>query len=60
MQLIKVGPEFDAIGATTRRCERVSNIATAKSFGVKDPEKIIDVYVVDRQEVAGALEGDRP
>lgn len=44
VQLIKVGPEFDAIGQNYKKVQRESNIATAKGFGVKDPEKIIDTY----------------
>jgi len=44
VQLIKVGPEFDTIGANYKKAQRVNNIATAKGFGVKDPEKIIDTY----------------
>jgi TRAP-type C4-dicarboxylate transport system substrate-binding protein len=44
VQLIKVGPEFDSIGASYKKIQRDSNVATAKGFGVKDPEKIIDSY----------------
>lgn len=44
VQLIKVGPEFDQIGAAYKKVQRDSNVATAKGFGVKDPEKIIDTY----------------
>ena len=43
--MVKVGPEFDAIGETYKKAYSASaNIATAKGFGVKDPEKIIDTY----------------
>ena len=38
------GPEFDQIGAAYKKVQRASNVATAKGFGVKDPEKIIDTY----------------
>ena len=44
VQLIKVGPEFDQIGVAYKKVQRDSNVATAKGFGVKDPEKIIDTY----------------
>ena len=44
VQLIKVGPEFASIGDSYKKVQRESNIATAKGFGVKDPEKIIDSY----------------
>ena len=44
VQLTKVGPEFDSIGENYKKIQRESNIATAKGFGVKDPEKIIDSY----------------
>ena len=44
VQMIKVGPEFDQIGEAYKKVQRDSNVATAKGFGVKDPEKIIDTY----------------
>ncbi len=44
VQLIKVGPEFAKIGEAYKKTQRGGNIATAKGFGVKDPEKIIDTY----------------
>jgi TRAP-type C4-dicarboxylate transport system substrate-binding protein len=44
VQMIKVGPEFDQIGEAYKKVQRASNVATAKGFGVKDPEKIIDTY----------------
>ena len=44
VQLIKVGPEFAKIGEAYKKTQRDGNIATAKGFGVKDPEKIIDTY----------------
>jgi hypothetical protein len=44
VQLIKVGSDFDSIGASYKKIQRDSNVATAKGFGVKDPEKIIDSY----------------
>jgi TRAP-type C4-dicarboxylate transport system substrate-binding protein len=44
VQLIKVGPEFSKIGEAYKKTQREGNIATAKGFGVKDPEKIIDTY----------------
>jgi hypothetical protein len=44
VQLIKVGPEFAKIVEAYKKTQRAGNIATAKGFGVKDPEKIIDTY----------------
>ncbi len=36
--------EFDAVGEAYKQQQRTTNIATAKGFGVKEPEKIIDTY----------------
>jgi TRAP-type C4-dicarboxylate transport system substrate-binding protein len=45
VSLIKVNnAEFDAIGTAYKKQQRDTNIATAKGFGVKEPEKIIDAY----------------
>jgi hypothetical protein len=43
--LIKVNnAEFDQVGEAYKQQQRTTNIATAKGFGVKEPEKIIDTY----------------
>ena len=44
VQLVKVGNAFDSIPANYKKAQREANIATAKSFGVKDPAPIIDYY----------------
>jgi TRAP-type C4-dicarboxylate transport system substrate-binding protein len=45
VNLIKVNEaEFDAVGKAYTKQQRDTNIATAKGFGVKEPEKIIDTY----------------
>jgi TRAP-type C4-dicarboxylate transport system substrate-binding protein len=44
VQLIKVGDAFDPVVAGYKKAQRETNIATAKSFGVKDPAAIIDYY----------------
>jgi TRAP-type C4-dicarboxylate transport system substrate-binding protein len=36
--------EFDAVGEAYKKQQRTTNIGTAKNFGVKEPEKIIDTY----------------
>ena len=42
--VIAVGKDFDAIPEQFRKLQRETNIATAKNFGVKEPEAIIDYY----------------
>ena len=44
VQVVKVGNAFDSITAGYKKAQREANIATAKSFGVKDPAPIIDYY----------------
>ena len=44
VQIVNVGKEFDSISANYKKLQRDTNIATAKGFGVKDPEAIIDYY----------------
>jgi TRAP-type C4-dicarboxylate transport system substrate-binding protein len=43
--MVKVdNAEFDAVGNAYKKQQRETNVATAKGFGVKDPEKIIETY----------------
>jgi TRAP-type transport system periplasmic protein len=44
VQVVKVGDAFDPVTANYKKAQRETNIATAKSFGVKDPAAIIDYY----------------
>ena len=44
VQVVKVGNAFDPVVDNYKKAQRDTNIATAKSFGVKDPAPIIDYY----------------
>jgi TRAP-type transport system periplasmic protein len=44
VQVVKVGDAFDSVAANAKKAQRDVNIATAKSFGVKDPAAIVDYY----------------
>ena len=44
LQIVKVGNAFDKVTTDYKKAQREINIATAKKFGVSEPEKIIDYY----------------